>query len=200
MKKVLLPLFLFGILVSSLALPVKAQTEAELEEQVTANSVIQDVEGLRLELIQKTQDPANKDIQFELKINPQISSDRVQLSWLIDGQSVFKEGVATENLVVSPNNTVTKTITITPAGYGLTKVSAVVEAYQIDGTRVATASKTIATDANGRLLFSDGSEQTARILYYVRLVAVALLVIFLLVVGGYVGYRLFRGWLSNDKL
>lgn len=207
--KLITSLFVLVLLVIIPVTPVFAQTDAELEALVDEQAIIVDFEGLRLDLEQRDQNPGNKYVRFDLTINSLIESDRIQLTWIVTGSSTPVEWNGetfdfedppqfTEVLNLSNGEQASRSITVLPIYRGAAKVTALVEAYEIDGTRVATATQTIASDDDGRLVGAPASQNITNILYYARLGLIVILSIVVLLIGAFVGYKTFRKWLNSD--
>lgn len=173
------------------------QTSPDGTLQVDATIKIEDVEGLDLQLIRNTQDPGTKDIKFDLIINSRLTSDRVQVKWLVSGSSEVVQGESVINLSLSENQTVSQSITIRPREFGTTSIKAFVEAFQIDGTRIASASQLIGTYPDGEVFPPTENHELAKTLYTVRLIATVASAIMGGIVGLFIAYKLFRNWLNN---
>ncbi len=214
MKKFLVFLFIgivglsVGVIIPNTANAQDQQTLDELEQSVDKQPVIIDFEGLRLTLNQQDQNPGNRFIKYDLTIKSNIESDRIQLTWNVTGRSVPVEWNGeifdytdppefTEVLNLKVGEQATRSITVLPRGLGLSKVVAVVEAFEIDGTRVATASKTFASDSQGVLLFAESSQNVTNVLYYARLIGIVILTIIVLLIAGFFGYKQFHKWLNT---
>lgn len=179
--------------------PIYAQESVQNPEDLDTEVRILDVDGLRLSLSQKVQNPGNKNIVFELKIYSEITSDRVQIRWDVDGVSRVMSGEEYEQIAVSSGDVIERQLVVRPTQYGVTRVRAIVEAFEIDGTRVATASQAFFTGSNGGLLTASNEQRIANTLYFVQQGAIILLIILLLIGGGVLGYQLFRKWLHSDN-
>jgi len=133
--------------------PLQAQQANAQDEQ----PVIQDVQGLRLQIAQHTQDPYTKEVRLDVVVYSQITSDRVQVVWSVNGVSKLLNpagGVVT--LSVQPNQYYVTSAVILPQGLGNTQIVARVQAFQADGTYISTASKNIGS-LGSRDVFSGNS-------------------------------------------
>lgn len=189
----------------SMGFPMLIYAQSQLQEgaeaiEFDASTKITDVEGLQLELVQNTQDPGSKEIQFDLVIKSEITSDRVQIIWEVNGKS---EIVNTEQQVctlsVAKGETYRVSLTIKPRAFGITDISAKVEAFQIDGTRVASASKTIGSYENGEVFPPTEGHDLAKTLYFARILGTVAVGVLGTVAVGYFAYRRFNRWLSDKN-
>src|SRR5688500_16466537 len=67
---------------------LNAQTEEELIQE-DAPAEIDDFSGLRAELNQYTQDASSKEVTFEMVLKSNVDSDRVRVTWELEGRSIF---------------------------------------------------------------------------------------------------------------
>lgn len=178
-------------------MPVSAQSQ--LSETEDTKAVIQDVEGLRLELVQRTQDPGSLEVQFDLFVYAQINSDRVQVTWQVGGSSELKSP-ETQTLNVQSGRTYTVSATVLPRQLGTTDISATVQAFSASGTYLATAKKTFGTYTSGEVYPVSGEYRLAQIANVLRWGSVlGMVVIAGIWLAGFVKARL-NVWLHKDEL
>jgi hypothetical protein len=92
MKKLLGISFTFLLLCPFLLTIFSPETMAQEKDVETEREVeIEDVEGLRVELNQYTQDPHSKRVKFEMVLLPTVNSDRVRITWEISGTSTVPD-------------------------------------------------------------------------------------------------------------
>jgi hypothetical protein len=92
MKKLLGISFTFLLLCPILLTTFSPETMAqEGDVEAEYETEIEDVEGLRIELNQSTQDPSSKRVKFEMTLHPTVNSDRVRITWEIGGKSTVPE-------------------------------------------------------------------------------------------------------------
>jgi hypothetical protein len=193
MTKLISSLLVLLILASTLWLPVYAQP-IEFDSEVK----VQDVEGIQLQLIQNTQDPGSKHVKFDLVIASQVTSDRVQVRWEVTGKSELVSGGGTTTLRVVPNEIYTVPLVVWPREFGVTNVKAFVEAFQVDGTRVATASQTFGSYEDGEVFPPTDDHNLVKTLFFARTFALIAVAAFIAAVGGMLGWKWFRKW-YNDR-
>jgi hypothetical protein len=199
MNKILTVTLIAFLAVLGSPIAILAQEEEPNVNEVDQKVVIEDVEGLRINMVQNIQDPGSKKIKFDVIIDSAINSDRVEVNWAINGQSVLDEGNAKEVLKVTANSQTTHSVIVNPVGFGVTRVKVIIQAFEIDGTRVATAAKAFVTDKERSLLVPDAQQQLANNIYVVRNVAAVILGIVVILSVIYLGYSYFRSWLESDK-
>lgn len=181
--------------------PVSTKVSAQTNEEMFTQSQTQIVnaEGVRLELIQATQNPDNKTIRYDLKITSQIRSDRVQLRWEILGPAEIALGEKAVTMNLTVGGVYQQSITILPRGSGRVDLRAIVEAFQIDGTRLSTATQTMFFQPNGEILYPQTQQHSlAKIVYLIRSVSGTLL---LALVLGAVVFQVGRStarWLQQN--
>ncbi len=190
-----------GLFLVVLVLPIGALAQ-QVADQTTQDQtpVIQDVQGLRLQIAQHTQDPYTKEVRLDVIVYSQITSDRVQVVWTINGVSRLvspDNGIAT--LSVVPNTYYVTSAIISPQGIGNTQIVARVQAFQADGAYISTASKNIASQANRDLFPSTPQYVAAQIALAVRGFAAFALIVIILIVLGYLIFLQFKKWLDRDN-
>lgn len=163
------------------------------------DAVIEDVEGLRIELIQRTQDPVTQEVQFELVVYSQINSDRVQVTWQVSGVS---ERLTEEkkNLVVASGGKYVISMRLKPRQLGVTDVLARVEAYAADGVYLATAKKSFGSFASGEVFPATTEFRVIQLLISLRAIALVVAVIISAYWIGTYAYKRIQAWLHRDDL
>jgi len=176
----------------------QTQSTTSAQSQISAPAQITNTDGIRLELVQSTQHPESKAISFTINITSQVTSDRAQLRWEIIGPAEIISGDKTQTINLKANQTYSYSIGLIPRGSNRVELRAVLEAFQIDGTRQATASQTLVFQPNGEILFPQaGQHQLMKTILVVRNIAGTVLLILL---GGIVifrGGRFLYFWLNN---
>jgi len=128
---------------------LNAQTDANIDQP----AVVKDVEGLRAEFKQLTQDPDSKNATFQMILKSSIDSDRVKIEWTITGASkLVNESDKRTNLTIKKGQTYTIPITIIPQGEGVTEVFGTAEAVNVDSSYLVTVRKNFATNKNAEIL------------------------------------------------
>lgn len=181
----------------------------------TLETKVNDAKNLRLFLYQHTQNPQDKSIKFDLVINSQITSDRVQLTWFIsDGPSQYLQ---IENQQIVQVKTIKQDITLEsgkqytfsqllqPLNRGTTQLLVQVESYSASGRVLATVSKPVWTDASiNALVLSEGKlvisneYRLAQYLNYLRIFAIAGIIIVVIYYLAVWGYNWLTTWLKRD--
>ncbi len=168
---------------------------------------IQDVEGLRAEFKEYTQDPASRKIKYEMVLKSNIDSDRVRVTWTTTGANVFEaqsgytiEGTtARGNISVKKGQTYTIPIEVTVTGEAINELFGRVEAFLASSTYVATVRKNYASNAEGEVLPLTDQYNQAKTQNTILNVVVIVIVIALILVGLFVALKLFLRWLDKDE-
>jgi len=128
---------------------LNAQTDANIDQP----AVVKDVEGLRAEFKQLTQDPDSKNATFQMILKSSIDSDRVKIEWTITGASkLVNDNDKRTNLTIKKGQTYTIPITIIPQGEGVTEVFGTAEAVNVDSSYLVTVRKNFATNKSAEIL------------------------------------------------
>jgi len=178
------------------AQPVWAQ-EASIETMEEQPAVIQDVEGLRLQIVQHTQDPVTKEVRLDVVVYSQITSDRVQVVWQVNGVSRLLTP-DTNSLTVAPDKSYVVSATILPQGFGTTQVLARVQAFQVDGTYISTATKTIGSLATQEVVPITTQYRVAQIVLFIRTFALVVLVLIIAIILTVLGFVQFKKILDRN--
>lgn len=189
---------LLGLVFSTL--PSHAFAQVEIEDPFTedVDPVIEDVEGLRAEFNQTTQDPESKKVTFELVLISNIDSDRVKVTWTLKGRSVFEdESEKVRNISVSKGKTYNIPITIIPAGYGVSELQVIVEAFKAESNYLVSVRKNYASNDASEILPITSEYSQAKALYIIKTVGIILAVITGLLFLAFFGFKRFVKWLNK---
>lgn len=200
MKKCVLPVLFFIVTLMCTPFPVSAQSEADLRENESL-PVIEDVEGLRADFEQKTQNPRSKEVEFVLYLNSQIDSDRVKITWDLIGSSVFLE--PSEQLrytFIERGQSYQIPIKIKPVGQGVTEIRATVEAFKADATYVVSVRKNFATNSDSEVLPLSDEYKAAKLTVQIVNTVVWVVAILVTIVLGFFGIKLFLSYLNRDDV
>jgi hypothetical protein len=165
-----------------------------LEEDIVP--VIEDVEGLRLKLVEHSQEPDTKEIVFDIVIYSQIRSDRVQLNWSIDGVSTLESEGNQLSFRVDPGTVKKVRIVVKPRDRGVSNLRIRVEAFEVEGTYLATAFQRVYSLEDGTRLPRTDTYRFNQVVAMVRGVAQFLLYLFGFLLVASAGYGVFRRWLD----
>lgn len=183
----------------------------------TEKTTIKDVEGLRAELTQLSQDPESKYIRFELKLSSAIYSERVKVTWSVSGQSIFVNNVEKErDFVVEEGKTYIIPVTLLPTKinetlakaqpYAATEILATVESFGAGATFVITARKNFASNSEGEYVtVVDGKiglpkeYSNAKNLIFFRNIGIIILAVSIGLFLGYKFLKRFIKWLNKNE-
>ncbi|MBL8015146.1 MAG: hypothetical protein JNK26_03080 [Candidatus Doudnabacteria bacterium] len=168
----------------------------ELSETESTVPVIQDVDGLRLQLVQRTQDPTSGEVQFDLIVYPKITSDRVQLTWSVNGASELLSAEKQVLNLVAGNYQVISAV-VKPRQLGVTDLLARVEGFTAGGVYLATAKKTFGSFATGEVFPLTGEYRFAQIVGGIRTLAIAFIVLILIYWIVSFARQKLRAWLDS---
>jgi hypothetical protein len=171
--------------------------EASIETMEEQPAVIQDVEGLRLQIVQHTQDPQSKEVRLDVVVYSQITSDRVQVVWSVSGVSRLLTSDVM-SLSVEPDKSYVVSAFIVPQGFGTTQVLARVQAFQADGTYISTATKTIGSLATQEVVPVTTQYRVAQIVLFIRTFALVVLLLILVVILAIAGFIRFKKILDRN--
>jgi hypothetical protein len=157
---------------------------------------IKDVEGLRLELAEQVQDPDTKNITFDIVVYSQIRSDRVQLNWSLDGAGSLVGERTQVSFSVDPGSVKRIPIVVRPRARGISNLRITVEAFEAQGTYLASAFQRIYSLEDGTRLPRTQPYWNLVLVSTVRSVAVFFLYIFGGVLILVAGYGVFQRWLN----
>lgn len=179
--------------------PVYAQTDESVQDQ---KPVIVDVEGLRAEFIQETQDPASKDATFKMVLDSNLNSDRVKISWTLttlEGNgAVFKDKTKVVSyMTIAKGQTYTIPITITPVGKGEFELLGKAESFKAGEAFTVTAKKVMKTNATKEILPLSDDYKSKRMLNAVKDLVLVVAIIAGSIFLAVKGFKWFRKWLKK---
>lgn len=208
-------IFQFGVILLPIDVVFSQEnSNTSISEEKTT---IKDVEGLRAELTQMSQDPESKYIRFELKLTSSIYSERVKVTWNVTGQSIFvNQDEKVRDFVVEENKTYVIPVTILPTGisaataktqpYAATEILATVESFGAGATFVVTARKNFASNIDGEYITVVNGKiglpqeyTNAKNLIFFRNLGIVLLVVTIGLFGGYRFLKGFLKWLNRNE-
>lgn len=200
-KKPLLIIVLLATLITPIVISAQDLTTQSQSPQ------IQDVEGLRAEFKEYTQDPATRKIKYEMILKSNIDSDRVRITWTTTGANVFEpqpgytiEGtVARGNVSIKKGQTYSIPIEITVTGEAVNELFGRAEAFLASSTYVATVRKNYASNAEGEVLPLTDQYNQAKTQNLILNVLVIIIAVVLILVGLYTALKLFLKWLDKDE-
>lgn len=203
MNKLVSVLFLFGLVASGLPVVVSAQqeqTQEELTEQAEQDEVvIKDVEGLRLQVAEQTQNPETQEIIFDIVVYSQIRSDRVTMTWNISGVSQLQSEERRLDFKLDPGDIKRFQIVVRPRRRGISQLNITIEAFEAQGTFLATASQPIYSYDGGLRLPVTGQFQTLQLVSSVKGIANTLLQVTIVLLVLRLGYGIFQAWLNRRE-
>lgn len=178
--------------VGALLTPLLAQ------ENTTTEPVIKDVEGLRLQLVQHTQDPVTQQVKFELVVYSQVESDRVQVTWTVSGSGKLVNDPKQTIPKIEKNQVYRVEGIVLPQVQGTIDLLVKVEAFAADGVRLSTARQTVGVFPTKEVYPITSQYRIAQIAIFIRTLSILGIVI---IVGFFAikfGYAKFREWLDHD--
>lgn len=205
-SKFLVSSFLFFYLLSFISLlpsfHVQAQQTGQLsQEQMTTDQApeIIDTSALRAEFKAYTQDPKSKVVRFEMILKSQIKSDRVTVQWAVTGTSRVVDGFKTRtDLSVEPGKTYTIPIEVRTTGFGISEVYGKAEAFQAEGSSIATVRKTYFVNESGEVLPITADYTSKKNMSLVIDILIWIGIAIVAIVGGLIGFRFFVKWFNKD--
>lgn len=193
MKRLISARTLLVLLVVCVLMLTKTAVNAQ---DMQTGTDIQDTRGLNLELVQHTQNPYSKTVQLDLVIYPQFTSDRVQITWDVEGvgELVSEEK---QTLAVRPGQVYIKSAVVQPKVRGALITVASVQAFEAEGTYVATASKTVGVFDGGDLSPATDNYGIAQLLYFTQVVATWLGIITAIGLSILITYERWQAWVHR---
>jgi hypothetical protein len=161
--------------------------------------VIKDSAGFQLAIVPSFQNPDTKEVNYKLVIYSQIRTDRLFVSWVVTGGAELVAADKTEGSVtlsVQENQTYTIPVTLKPRLQGLSNLFFTVEAFEAEGTYVATASQDVFSDRAGTIVPMASQVTIIQIALLIRGVAENILKLIGLIAVVLIGYRVFSSWLG----
>lgn len=197
-------LILLGILIY----PLFANTISYAQDLTTQSqqAVIQDVDGLRAEFKEYTQDPSSKKIKYEMILKSNIDSDRVRIVWTISGGGIFEvqegytidKNTARGNIIVRKGQTYTIPIVVTVTSEGITELLGRAEAFLAESTYIATVRKNFAANSDAEVLPLTDAYLQARTLNLIFNIIVIILITAASLFALFIAIKRFIKWLDKD--
>ncbi len=169
------------------------------QEAVSTDPVIKDVAGLRLQLVEHTQDPSSQQVKFELVIYSQIDSDRVQVTWTVKGSGKLNNESKQTIAKIESGKVYRAEALVQPQAQGTIELSAKVEAFAADGIRLSTASQTIGVYPSREIFPITANYRIAQIALVLRAISAVGIILILGFFLAKFAYKLFRKWLDRDE-
>ena len=197
--KILKTLVLFVLVISLTPTALFAQTTDESSLQTENEvAVVEDVEGLRAEFKEYTQNPESKVVKYEMVINSNIDSDRIKVTWSLRGFSTFVDKTqAVKNISVQKGKSYSLAIELLPSGKGVTELVGKAEAFTVDGSFVATVRKNFATNSDQEVLPLTDSYKSAKNISTIKNLVITSLILVAIIALAFFGYKRFRVWLER---
>ena len=199
-KKLIIVLILFFLV----TYPVKSQDLHEKQEELNENSqppIISNSQSLQIKLKQNLQNPSNKNVTFEMIITSKVNSDRVRVSWTVQGVSIALDKKAlNKDIAVRKDQTYSIPITIQPLYKGVSEVFASVRIVDADTSQVATVRKNFASNSYGDVLPITNEYRQAQILNLVWIVTRIILLIIFVIFIIFFGFKKFVKWYKKDEI
>lgn len=167
--------------------------------ETTKAPEIKDVKGLRLQLVQHTQDPQNQHVKFELIAFSQITSDRVQITWNVTGSGRLVSDSKQTLSNIEVNKIYRLDADVLPQIQGTMEVSAKIEAFAADGTYLATARQIVGVYPSKEVYPLTTNYRIGQIVVFLRtadILGIVAIVGFLLL---RIAYTQFRKWLTRAE-
>lgn len=183
------------LLVSAAFTPVSAQEQE-------AAPVIKDSSGFQLAIAPSFQNPDTKEVVYKLVIYSKIRTDRLFVSWKVTGSSeLSSESKLSGSITLSvvPEQTYIVPVVLKPRTQGLSNLFFTVEAFEANGTYVATASQNIFSDRSGSIVPAASQVTILQIVLLIRGIAENVLKLVALIFAVLLAYRLFRYWLGPKE-
>ncbi len=196
---------LISILTMSMLCPIVI-TAQDLTTQSKAPE-IQDVDGLRTEFKQYTQDPATKKVKFEMVLKSNIDSDRVRITWTTTGPNIFeKQGnyviegnTARGDISIRKGQTYVIPIEVTILGGGVNELFGRAEAFLAESTYIATVRKNYATNSESEVLPITDEYTSIKTRNLIITIVLIIMAVAASLVAIYLGLKQFLKWLDKDE-
>ncbi|MDQ6984778.1 MAG: hypothetical protein Q9M91_04305 [Candidatus Dojkabacteria bacterium] len=193
------------ILSFSLATPLLAQVDSQPTEEIlreeNIDAVIDDIPGLRAEFFQKTQDPKSKEIEFGIKLTSRVTSDKVRVTWTLDGKSAFKYPQSSVSVTsIEDGGEYILPITIIPTGQGITELIGKIESFELNNSFVVTVRKNYASNIDGEILPITDEYKSAKTTNLIRTVGIVAVTLIIAAVFATYGLKKFLKWYDRDEV
>lgn len=191
---------LISLVFLSFSSPLSAQ-----ENAVTQN--MDEISELKAELITQIQDPVSKIVEFNLKLNSNIDSDRVKLTWTSTGPNTYAEGQnyslaglnASGELRISKGQSYSVPVSLKIHGSGVNELIGKVEIFLTEGTKVVTVRTNFGSNTDGEVLPITEAYTQAKNLNTVKNIVTIIVIIIFVLISGYFGLKRFLKWLDSDE-
>lgn len=184
--------------------PVGAQTlELVNEEQLAEEAAPAETassQALNVSFRQGLQDPATKNVTFEMVIDSKVTSDRVRVTWEVKGVTTFiDETELVRNLIVKEGERYVVPFTVRPLAKGVSEVYGTARIVGADASQIATVRKNFATNEYADILPITDEYKQAQVLNIAWQVGkVVIGVVFFLLIA-IIGFKKFVRWYKTDE-
>lgn len=193
--------FTVTLAILAIFLPLVSLSYVSAQDATTTDqpAEIKDIEGLKAEFKQNTQDPESKNIKFEMILHSNIDSDRVKVTWTVTGSSkIVNTNEKRVDLDIRKGQTYTIPITILPVGKGVSEVYGTAQSVNVASSFLVTVRKNYASNSDSEVLPITSEYQTARVLSIVKSVLI-IVVIFATILGiFFFGFRRVNKYLKTE--
>jgi hypothetical protein len=186
---------------------IKAQNEVSTTSEESVDLFnedkeveITDVQSLKADFKQYTQDPDSKIVKFEMILTSQINSDRLRITWTVSGISKpVDDNQLTTVLDIKAGQTYTIPIEVTPTGYGVSEVYGKAQAFGADSNVIATVRKNYASNEMGEILPITDDYKNKKLFNLVFSIIKLILILVFVFIGIFFGFKKFTKWYNaND--
>lgn len=168
---------------------------------------IQDVDGLRAEFKEYTQDPATKKIKYEMILHSNIDSDRVRITWTTTGANVFDPQdaytivgtSARGDIAIKKGQTYSIPIVVTVTGSGVNELFGKAEAFLAQSTYIATVRKDYASNESAEVLPLTDQYNQAKTQNTILNVVLIIVIVVVILASLFFALKLFLKWLDRDE-
>jgi len=182
---------------------LQSQTSSSITDIKNTNQPAQitDVPSLRAGFKEGTQDPETKTIQFDLLLKSTITSDRVQINWVVDGGVAYftNPKKIIQNIQVQSGGVYDIPIQLTITTSGVTELRGTIEAFAPDGTYIITVRKDFASNYSAEVLPITQAYTDAQTLSNLKTFLLVTLGIIVLITVVYLFFREFTRWLNREE-
>jgi hypothetical protein len=177
-----------------------AQDSSNYDEDVAPE--INDVEGLRADFKQHTQNPENREITFEMILDSNLDSDRVKITWELrtlkgSGAVFLDSNDAVEYITIQKGRSYTLPITIVTTTEGVIELTGKAESFRAEATFLVSVRKTFGTNKAGEVKPVTQEYLQARTVMNVKNVILGILIVIAIMMTGIFGFKKFVKWLNK---
>jgi hypothetical protein len=177
-----------------------AQDSSNYDEDVAPE--INDVEGLRADFKQHTQNPENREITFEMILDSNLDSDRVKITWELrtlkgSGAVFLDPNDAVEYITIQKGRSYTLPITIVTTTEGVIELTGKAESFRAEATFLVSVRKTFGTNKAGEVKPVTQEYLQARTVMNVKNVILGILIVIAIMMTGIFGFKKFVKWLNK---